>query len=291
MPRPRRDGTPAAEPNRAKLNDLLLRRLKARASIYRVWDTQQRGLLVQVQPSGNKIWKVVFHSGGRPRWYTIGPTNAVSLGDARRIAARIMLAVLEGKDPQADRTAERSRGTFEELAARYVNQHAKKNNKSWAQAERLVRRYLVPKWGKLQAANIARSDVETLLAAITAPVLANQVLASASAIFTWAVKKSIVSVNPCSLIERNPTKSRERVLSDGEVPLFWEAFDDVGLVRSTALKLILLTGQRPGEIICMHRDHIAADGWWTLPGEPIAALNWPSRHRGLPCFREHRATQ
>lgn len=275
MPRSRQDGTPAASPNRRKFNDLLLKRLKPRASTFRMWDTQQRGLLVQVQPSGNKIWKVVYHFGGRARWYTIGPTNAIALADARRIAARIMLAVLEGRDPQADRTAERSKGTFEELAARYVNEHAKKNNKSWAQADRLVQRYLVPKWGKLQAANIARSDVETLLAGIAAPVLANQVLASASAIFSWAVKKSIVSVNPCSLAARNPTKDRERVLSDEELPQFWNAFDDAGLVRGSALKMLLLLGQRPGEIICMHRDHIAADGWWTLPGEPVAELNWP----------------
>jgi len=50
------------------------------------------------------------------------------------------------------------------------------------------------------------------------------VLASASAIFTWAIKEEIITDNPCKLVERNETRSRERVLSDRELPLFWGAF-------------------------------------------------------------------
>ena len=54
--------------------------------------------------------------------------------------------------------------------------------------------------------------------------------------------------NPCKLVARNAVRSRERVLADSEVPLFWSAFGDVGLVVGAALKMILLTGQRPGEV-------------------------------------------
>ena len=73
--------------------------------------------------------------------------------------------------------------------------------------------------------------------------------------------------------------SRERVLSDSEVPLFWAAFDTAGLMRSTALKLGLLLGQRPGEISHMHRAHIE-DGWWIFPGQPVPAINWPGTKSG-----------
>ena len=37
--------------------------------------------------------------------------------------------------------------------------------------------------------------------------------------------------------------------------------------------MILLTGQRPGEIAHMRREHIV-DGWWQMPGEPVAGI-WP----------------
>jgi integrase len=50
------------------------------------------------------------------------------------------------------------------------------------------------------------------------------------------------------------------VLSDAEVPLVWSAFDDAGLIVGSALKLILLLGQRPGEVAHMRHEHIR-DGW------------------------------
>jgi integrase len=57
-------------------------------------------------------------------------------------------------------------------------------------------------------------------------------------------------------------------------PEFWNGFDNAGLIASSALKMILLTGQRPGEVACMCREHIK-DGWWELPGAAIPKLKWP----------------
>jgi integrase len=203
----------------------------------------------------------------------------VPLGDARRIAAKVRLAVAEGRDPVAERKAERGSGTFAELADRYLEQHAKRNNKSWKQADALVKRYLLPRWGKLDAKSVSRADVRAAVGRIAAPVLANQVLAAASAIFSWAVKQDVCAVNPVKGVDRNETKSRERVLSESEIAKFWSAFDSAGLVRSSALKMILMTGQRPGEVAHMRREHLA-DGWWTMPGEPVPALGWPGTKNG-----------
>jgi integrase len=190
-----------------------------------------------------------------------------------------MFKVAEGHDPAAERKAERGQGTFEELAIAYVERYAKKKNKSWRQADALVRKNLLPHWRKLQAANITRADVKAMMSRIDAPIVAIQTLAAASAIFAWAIREDILKINPCQQVERNATKSRERVLADSEIPLFWAAFDDAGLLESTALKMILLLGQRPGEICCMVHEHIK-DGWWNLPGEPIARLHWPGTKNG-----------
>jgi integrase len=83
-----------------------------------------------------------------------------------------------------------------------------------------------------------------------------------------------VTVNPCSKIKRNKETSRERILSEGEIPKFWAAFDDFGLVIGSALKTLLLLGQRPGEVCRMRREHIV-DGWWQMPGEPVPELGCP----------------
>src|SRR5215203_7308279 len=151
MPRPRRDGTPAAAADKRKLNDVLVKRLQPQNRPFMVWDTQQAGLAVTVQPTGHKAWKCIYSFHGRPRWYSIGAADAIGLSDARKLASRVMFAVAEGKDPAADRKAERGKGTFEKLATRYVEEHAKRKNKSWRQAEALVRKHLLPRWGKLQA--------------------------------------------------------------------------------------------------------------------------------------------
>jgi integrase len=63
------------------------------------------------------------------------------------------------------------------------------------------------------------------------------------------------------------------------MPKFWKAFDTAGLMRSMALKTILLTGQRPGEVSHMRTEHIV-DGWWELPGKPVPALGWLGTKNG-----------
>ena len=64
------------------------------------------------------------------------------------------------------------------------------------------------------------------------------------------------------------------MLSDAELVALWPKLD-------AALKLILLTGQRPGEVAAMQREHIV-DGWWQLPGKPQG--EWP----GTKNARDHR---
>lgn len=256
-----------SQPDKRKLTDIIVRKEQKRGLI---WDTHQRGLVLRIR--ARKTWQCIYRANGKVRWYRIGDAGAIGLADARVMAAEIMLAVAKGGDPAAERLAKRSSGTFAELASRYVEQHAKKHNKSWKQAEQLVRRYATERWGKLPAESISRTDVRGVLAKLK-PVMANQVLAAISAVFSWAVSEDQIETNPCTGIKRNQTQSRERILSDGEIPQFWEALDDVlDPVTASALKVILLSGQRPGEIANMRFEHIK-DGFWEMPG--AASDVWP----------------
>lgn len=111
------------------------------------------------------------------------------------LAAEVMLEVARGKDPAAEKRAERSKGPFGELAGPYVEEYAKRHNKSWRQADTLVRRHLLSRWGALQAASISRSDIKAMMTGIEAPVVANQTLAAASAIFSWAMRSWSPSIH------------------------------------------------------------------------------------------------
>jgi hypothetical protein len=75
--------------------------------------------------------------------------------------------------PASERRAERDSGTFADLAGQYVELWAKKHNKSWRQAEKLVARHLLPRWGKMKANVIRRADVRAVMARIEAPIVAD----------------------------------------------------------------------------------------------------------------------
>ena len=62
MPRRRRNVTVAAVPNKHKFTDLSVKKLAPQDRPYLVWDTHQRGLALQVQPTGRKSWKVIYRS-------------------------------------------------------------------------------------------------------------------------------------------------------------------------------------------------------------------------------------
>ncbi len=274
MERPRADGTPARPINKRKLNDLYVSTCKPGERDQLIWDLKQPGLVLCIRSTGRKSFKTIYRHHGRSRWLHHGDIRSIGLADARRLTAKIMLDVIEGKDPAAERKAQRLTGTFADLAIQYVELWASKHNKSWRQAEALVRRHLLPPWGKLKANSISRTDVRAMMVRIEAPIVANQVLAAASAIFAWAIKQEILTVNPVVGVDRNPTMGRERILSDAEIKLLWPRLDP-------ALKLILLSAQRPGEVASMQAAHLI-DGFWQMPGKPVG--DWP----GTKNARDHR---
>jgi integrase len=252
------------------LRELDLRRRRPGAKSYCVWDAKTPGLVLRVRPAGRAVLAFVYNRRGKTRWFTIG--DGVLLSDARRIAARLRLAVFEGRDPAAERKAERDAGTFGELARRYVEEWSKRRNRSWEQADYLVRAHLLPRWGARIAREITRADVRAAIGAIASPSVANQTLKAASAIFSFGVRMEALALNPVRGIERHKLPSRARVLSDSEVAAFWPSL-------SPPLRVLLLTGQRPGEVVAMLREHIA-DGWWTLPGAADLKTGWPGTKNG-----------
>lgn len=70
-------------------------------------------------------------------------------------------------------------------------------------------------------------------------------------------------------MRRTREKPRSRVLDDEEIKLLWKALNldsevDIYWQTKLALKMLLLTGQRPGEVVNMRWDEIQGN-WWTMP--------------------------
>jgi integrase len=280
--RKRRDGTPITPANRRKLTPLFVQKAKPEPRTYCVWDTQQKGLVLRVQKSGFRSYKVCYRFHGRPRWLTIGDARAIALSGARQFTAETMYAAACGRDPAAERKAERSAGTFRDLVDRYFKERGKRK-RSWQQPYRLIKRCVMPKLAQLSVKAITHADIQMVIDRIESPSVANQTLAAASTIFSWAVRMGIVAFNVCKGVEKHESNSRDRTVRDGEMPLVWRALDDVDPVKAAALLVILLTGQRPGEVVRMRIEHIEDSGrWWELPGKADPQVGWRGTKNSLP---------
>ena len=109
---------PKKPARKLRLSELSVRKAKPRASAYALWDTKESGLALRVQPSGSKSWYFVYSRHGRPRWLRLGDAGAMGLSDVRTRATEERLAIARGKDPAAEKRAERGAGTFADLAER-----------------------------------------------------------------------------------------------------------------------------------------------------------------------------
>lgn len=278
MPRPRSDGSPPNQTTRVRLTDAAVRRAKPTTQRTLLYDTDLRGFCLSVEPSGSKAFKVIYGHEGKKRWFTIGRADALSVTRARNLARETIARVYQGGDPQSERSERKRAATFGTLVEQYLaDKKVQAGKRTLGQSEWRLSKYVLPVWGGLSAFEIRPAQVRSLHSQLTArvgPYAANNALADASAVFTWAIKNDKVPNNPCRGLEYNPPNPRGRVLSDAEVPAVWAAFNSYGPCSGSALKMILLTGQRPGEVRHMRWEHIIGR-WWCMPGKPDEALDWP----------------
>jgi integrase len=190
--------------------------------------------------------------------------------------------VAEGVNPAESKRRQRlaaATRSFEAVADRYIEEYAKRHKKpsSVREDERNLRLHLKPAWAKRSIDDIGRADVIELteeLAKSGRGVLANRVQALVSGIFTFALDAGLTKSNPCwRLRKRAKEESATRVLADDEIRFFWPAVILPPVTRRTglALRLMLLTGVRPGEAAGLHRSELQsfsepANAVWVIPG-------------------------
>ena len=127
-------------------------------------------------------------------------------------------------------------------------------------------------FGKRPIREITRRDIAKLLDDIVdrgSLSHANHVLAYFRAMLNWAVDREMIPDNPVARMKAPSTAvTRDRALDDDEIRLFWGACEGLGWPFGPLLKLLLLTGQRRGEVAGVCWSEIDLDKQtWTLPRE------------------------
>ena len=254
-----------------------------------VFDDTQRGLAVRVTAAGGRTYLCQYTLHGQKWRIPLGSCSAVSLSKAREATAAVMGDVAKGRNP----AAERKEAVTVELAKRA--------------RDRLTLRVLIDDWSRLHltgqrpryaaeavralhyalggtlddaAEDLDRAAVVRALDALSkrqARVSAGKVRGAAitgrtvaygRAAFAWAMKRGMVSSNPfADLPVAKSVAKRDRVLSDEEIAEIWRVARVAGEPYGTIIRLLILTGQRRGEVAGMTWGEISDDlRTWTMLG-------------------------
>lgn len=250
------------------------------------------GFTIRVMPSGVKTWLYVYDFEGDRREMKLGSYPDVSLETAKDRFDAAKKRFKNGFDPKEEQerevTTRRNAHTVSGLIEDYIEKYAKlKKKKSWQEDERILNKDVLPVWNNRKAKDITRHDVMQLLDGMQGrgDGIITNTFKIIRRMFAYAVKKEIITATPCYAFEKGDelpiTTSRERTLSAEEIKLLWLGLDNAAISNDIRriLKLILLTGQRSGEVAAMHRNEIS-DRWWEFtPKETKITKEIPRKQR------------
>lgn len=235
-----------------------------------------RGFGIRVMASGTRTFVLRYRAkSGQERIQSIGEYPTWSLTAARIEATKIRATVDTGADPIQARRDERDDLSVADLVARFTKARLGELD-SGAEIARYYERDLLPVLSKRKITTIKRRDIIGLVEekARTAPRAAALLLTYTKLLFAYAEDRELIELSPATGIKParinktlKPVK-RGRTLDDAEIRALWTAADTCGIHRLTAvaLKMILATGQRPGEVVGMRWDEIDEKAAaWVIP--------------------------
>jgi integrase len=251
----------------ARLTIRSVEAMKPKAVRQEIPDSFLPGLYLIQQPSGAKGWAVRYRHQGIPRKLTLGGYPALGLQDARKLGAKALRAVAEGRDPGREKVQARAAkaDSADRIVEEFLDRHVRRSNRprTAQETERLLRQHVLPRWRGRMVHEITRRDVLDVLDRVVdagAPIAANRVLAAVRKFFNWCVARDIIAASPCAGV-KPPTaeRARDRVLSDDELKRVLQAADKVGGTFGPLVKLLALTGQRRDEVAQMRWDEVDID--------------------------------
>ena len=239
------------------------------------WDDKIKGLGIRVYPSGQRQFVLSYRIKGRKRLITIGKYgDPLTLEMARDKATKLKSGLLDGKDPLREREDERGAPTMNELADRYLREHAEKNKRerSRKEDELMLKNVVRPRLGTRKVADITFSDVDAIHRAMKAtPYRANRVIALMSKMFSLASTKWRdrygLDYNPAKGVEKYQEEMRRRYLGADELARLTKALrEHADQSLANAVRLLILTGARRGEALNATWEQFDLEaGIWTKP--------------------------
>jgi integrase len=273
-----------------KLSTLALNRAKERG-----YYGDGGGLYLRIGPTGAKSWVYRFKEAGRVREMGLGPLHTISLADARQKALDCRKTRIEGKDPLAEKRAQRARQrldaatamTFKDCAAAYIAAHRAgwRNPKHAAQWPATLGTYVHPIIGGLPIQAIDTALVLKTIEPIwtTKPETASRVRGRIESVLDWAAARGYrQGENPARwrghLDHLLPNKAKVRrvehraALPYAEIGPFMAELRRQDGIGALALEFAILTTARTSEVIGAGWDEFnLSERLWTIPAGRMKA--------------------
>src|SRR5438270_2859562 len=280
-----------------------------------LWDTELKGFGLRARSGGSKSYILHYRAGaGRTaplRKITIGKHGSPWTPDSARAEAKRLLGdVAAGRDPARDRQQDRAAFSFNQLIDLYLAESVNHKKVSTLKSDRgRIEHHLRPLLGQMRADRIVRADVERMRNAVSTGKTAEKVgsdtkrrsgsmarggkgvaaqcVALTSAVYAFAIERGLCADNPARGVKKAPVRKVERFLSETEIARLAAALDaevqaSGNPFPSAAIKLLLLTGCRRGEVVDLCWDYVDFEhNCLRLPdsktGAKIVYLNAPAR--------------
>ncbi len=243
-----------------RLNDLTVKSLPAPAKGQKTyWDSVLPGFGCRVSQGGTRSF-VVMHGRSR-QLTTIGRYPLVSLAQARQRAREVLAERVLGK------LRSPSHISFEEAAAKFLETHDGRI-RTMREYRRIIDRHFLPKLRREPLERIHTQDLTRIIDRLAdTPSEARHAYAIASVFFNWAVGRRLIEHSPLAGVKAPRTSpSRDRVLTDDELAAVLRKSASSGSTMAAMVQLLILTGQRRGEIAGLR---------WSYIDEAEQTITWP----------------
>jgi integrase len=244
--------------------------------------SDERGLFIEIRPTGSKLWRYRYKIDGVENVFAIGEYPEMGLADARAERDRARALVKQGRHPAHVRRLERARqkvenqSSFKVVALEWIETKSNVSESYRNQLTRAFAKNLFPYIGRLPVREVTAAQLleclrrmESRGATYYAIALCNWL----SQMFRFGVRTLRADADPAAVLYgafvRKPIQ-HSQPMSAADIAKFREGLQSYGGFRTNtiALELLQLLFLRTVEIRRGRWEHVDLDvGLWDIPAE------------------------
>lgn len=259
------------------LTDTAIKALKTKDKRYTV--TDDKGLVLELFPTGGRLWHYRYRLNGKAERVTLGRYPAISLKLARQERDKLATQVAQGFSPAHQKKAKLAGAdatTVQAFGEKYFKEVVAKDRQDITQTRRYFDKSIVPAIGSKPIRDVTTEDVRAIIWKKKDEgfdAAAGAIRGVLKRMFDYALTKGRVNSNPVLALPMrhvHKAKSRDRALEPEEIRLFLKGVLDSNIRRQfkIGLQLILMTMVRKSELLMAHKKHVDLDNAeWHIPPE------------------------